>query len=354
MRTPMEEAIERPTDTYFSLNNEINALGKTTVIIGNSYASFVPFDNTPDPVYVSCAPAMMETLGAASPVVRTQPEKILLDIIDSSMLPYAKLLLDTCLGTSATTTNSAAVQGGMEQNDIDALITAAAVSGAFKPIYFVEPVPNFDQDAKRLKKEIIDEADGDHGIFDKLLHIGRTILSVTPNALAIKSIWQLAGVDGYLAHKGWKLSGDLLEKSLNKYRVIEYDSYSYAAKLIKNSDQFRALVGDVIDKAHVVNYTFSERTSGKFERDGTTTHADLFAALHRYRAVIGGTWKGGSWHIVALLGDVYDFTEMLTLKNGISFINIANDAANICQRLGIISPMAVLIKVEFEYSVLIA
>lgn len=351
MRTPVEEAIERPTDTYFSLNNEINALGKTTVINGSSYASFASFDHAPDPVFVSCAPAMMEILGGASPVVSTVPGKILEGIVDRSMLPYAKQLLDTCLGTSATTANSASVQGGLERNDLDALIMSAAISGAVKPSYFAEPAPNFERDEYRLKKEIVDEVEGDHSIFDKLLQIGRTVISITPQAIMIKSVWELAGTHGYLALKGWKLSGDLLEKSLNKNRIIEYDNSSYAANLIKNSDQFRALVGDVIEKAHIVNQEFSERTSGNFERDGTTAHADLFAALHRYRAVISGVWQGDSWYIVALVADVYDFTEMLTLKNGISFINIANDAANICQQLGIISPMAVFIKVELEYSV---
>ena len=155
-----------------------------------------------------------------------------------------------------------------------------------------------------------------------------------------RMVWK-SGCDLYLRPKGYNISADMLEHSLQEKPkdVVFYDD-SEVAKKIKEDNKFITHLDKVVKKIENKILLDDEDESYNFN-DG-----DLFYSIHSCRMSIDNIEynNDGTKNIYVHLNDTYDYTEILTSMNkkdldlfNISFGSLANDAATISSKFDAIN-----------------
>ncbi len=164
---------------------------------------------------------------------------------------------------------------------------------------------------------------------------------------AQRAIWR-AGARHYLGDaKEYYTSAWMLEHSLqDNPSDIWRGNDSRIANLINNDKAYLDKLDEAI-KASKDGTIDTDLDGIQFDND------DLFFSIHKATIhVTGRKQSNGKWIVHAKLSDKYDFTEFMTFmddKGGwskeASLGTVANDAANISQKLGAINPY--MVNVEF-------
>ena len=175
----------------------------------------------------------------------------------------------------------------------------------------------------------------------QILFLGLSLKNATKDSLRV--FWA-TGAELYLRRRGYTTAAWLLEHSLQDNPSDVYrDNDSNIARLINNDPNFSREVSRVLGLYNYVNLPyFYVYNFNVFFSSG-----DLAASIYHCNDITLEGWRqrNGSWVIHVSLHDVYDFTEILTMKvqNGkvvfnINSLTIANDLANLSQQLGAINP----------------
>ena len=173
----------------------------------------------------------------------------------------------------------------------------------------------------------------------QILFLGLSLKNATKDSLRV--FWA-TGAELYLRRRGYTTATWLLEHSLQDNPSDVYrDNDSNIARLINNDSNFNQKVMERVNRYKFFHY-FPKNKIDVFFSSG-----DLAASIYHCNDITLEGWRqrNGSWVIHVSLHDVYDFTEILTMKvqNGevvfnINSLTIANDLANLSQQLGAINP----------------
>lgn len=151
-----------------------------------------------------------------------------------------------------------------------------------------------------------------------------------------RSIWK-AGSEVYLRPRGFNVSADMLEHSLQEKPcdVVFYED-SDIVKKIKNDEGFKKHLDDVVRKIENNVSLSKDDKSYEFKSDN-----DLLFSLHWCNLAVDDIKYNldGTKDIAVHLSDSYDYTEILTAMNegnfdptNISFGGLANDLGTITSK----------------------
>ncbi|KNZ70400.1 putative deoxyribonuclease RhsB [Thermincola ferriacetica] len=159
-------------------------------------------------------------------------------------------------------------------------------------------------------------------------------------------IWQ-SGIKYWLKPKGYTVAADFLNYSLqDNPRTRYFWGGSEVVEKIKKSKIYKTTINSIIKNYKTGKYSVYYDKGIEF-RKNESSETDLFYAIHISRMVVKGKVYTGKWRLKVWLGDKYDFTEWLTIKNReINIGTLANDGAHISQLLKIIVPYRFYINFE--------
>ena len=164
---------------------------------------------------------------------------------------------------------------------------------------------------------------------------------------AARAVWK-AGSEFYLRPKGWDISADMLEHSLQeKPKDVVFYEDSDVVKQIKNNSGFITHLDEVVYKKENNIPLTEEDKQHNFE---ASDNQDLYYSIHGCHFDIDNISynEDGTRDISVHISDNYDYTKIWTSMDGkefspsrISLGTIANDMGTITSKIDAINPYKV-------------
>ena len=213
---------------------------------------------------------------------------------------------------------------------------------AGNPVNRLDPSGLSDYDITMIQQAFIEKyiAESINAVTESAKSAVSSVINAPKNT--VRSVWAVGAQEYLREMKGYEVSAWMLEHSLqDSPSDVIRGGNTQIAELVVNDSQFQSEFNKIIGQYNGIGELNDEVSIG-------FNTGDLFYSIHRSNIEYSITQsQDGTIYADCVLTDTYDFTEILTFMGdnsskdyeySMSVGSIANDAANISQRTGIINP----------------